>query len=782
METRIFPSALAQFGTYNGMRVLVPMPAEIDVIVQEESIMSWRRRVGFLATGLIITATTSLVGQTIAGADTTVVPGIVAVPQTMSYQGYLTNSSGLPITGTLAAEVSLWNSEAAGQSLWQERVLLEVSQGNFSVELGKSNPMSRSLFDGSNRWLQVAIDNEILTPRKQILAVPTAMYAENASLFNGMSTESFYLRSQADDHTKNKIDAYALGGVGAANYLTKPLGDALYVGRNTINTVNSEMIANGSIQREDIGFQLGMGTVTAVNAGLGLSGGGTGTEISLALAAEYLTGQAFDSRFVRKGEINAITSPMIADESVGSSQIRNGSIQPADMGFAIGSIAQIAAGQGLAGGGNAGIVTLSLNSDYQSGVAYDNRFVNPEEDNIITSRMIKDGELTGADIKNYSITQEDMAFDPGDITAIMTMNGLVGGKTSGEVTLQLAPNYVDGSAYDSRFLRRDQAAVTSDMIVDGTIQQRDLSFPAGDITSVQAGPGLRLSGTGQSGDVTVQLDSPYISGESYDSRFVKRTDSGTVTGTMIKDGDVGSMDLANSAVAAQHVQTPMTLNRLNNEGGLFNLVNISSFPASTGLHSKGYMGIKGIGGHTGVYGEGDLYGVYGTGAQTGVYGIGDLYGVYAKARNENNTSAYSLFVEGKARCTNGTWSDLAEYIGQSERVEAGDVVVIDTQKKYAVKKCDKPYDATVAGVVSTNPTIMVGGLVKDGAALALSGIVPVKVSADGAAIQPGDLLTTSSIPGHAMKATDVRTGTIIGKALEPLASGRGVIQVLIQLM
>jgi hypothetical protein len=758
------------------------IPAKIDVFVQEESIMSWRRLYAVLAAGLIVSAPSSLIGQIIAGADTTMKPAIVAVPKTMSYQGYLANAAGLPITGTISAEVSLWNAETAGQPLWQEKILLEVSQGNFSVELGKTNPISGSLFDGSNRWLQLVIDNEVLTPRKQILAVPTAMYAENASLFNNLSTESFYLRNMADDHTKNKIDAFALGGVSASQYLTKPQGDALYVGRNTINTVNSEMIANGSIQREDIGFQLGLGTVTAVTAGLGLSGGGMGAEISLALAAEFLTGQVYDGRFVRKGEINAITSPMIAEESVGSSQIRNGSIQPADMGFSIGSITQVAAGQGLAGGGNSGTVTLSLNSDYQSGVAYDNRFVNPEEDNIVTSRMVKDGEITGTDIKNYSITQEDLSFDLGDITAIMTMNGLVGGKTSGEVTLQLAPNYVDGSVFDSRFVRRDQAAVTSDMIVDGSIQQRDLSFPAGDITSVLAGPGLRIPGTGQSGDVTVQLDSPYLSGETYDSRFVKRTDAGAVTGTMILDGDVGTTDLANNAVAERHVQTPITLNRLNNEGGLFNLVNISSFPNSSGMYSKGYIGVKGIGSQTGVYGEGDLYGVHGSGAQTGVYGIGDLYGVYAKARNENNTSAYSLFVEGRARCTNGTWSDLAEYIGQSDKVEAGDVVVIDPQKNYSVKKCDKPYDTAVAGVVSTNPTIMVGGLVKDGAALALSGIVPVKVSAEVAAIQPGDLLTTSSIPGYAMKAMDIRTGTIIGKALEPLPSGRGVIQVLIQLM
>ena len=75
------------------------------------------------------------------------------------------------------------------------------------------------------------------------------------------------------------------------------------------------------------------------------------------------------------------------------------------------------------------------------------------------------------------------------------------------------------------------------------------------------------------------------------------------------------------------------------------------------------------------------------------------------------------------------------------------------------------------------------------APLALVGIVPVKVSAENGAIQPGDLLTTSAIPGHAMKATPVdlggvpiyRPGTIIGKALEPLGAGTGVIRALITL-
>jgi hypothetical protein len=73
--------------------------------------------------------------------------------------------------------------------------------------------------------------------------------------------------------------------------------------------------------------------------------------------------------------------------------------------------------------------------------------------------------------------------------------------------------------------------------------------------------------------------------------------------------------------------------------------------------------------------------------------------------------------------------------------------------------------------------------------LAVLGVVPVKITAENGPIQPGDLLTTSSTPGHAMRASPVnlsgidlyRPGTIIGKALESWADGAGMIQVLIVL-
>jgi len=63
------------------------------------------------------------------------------------------------------------------------------------------------------------------------------------------------------------------------------------------------------------------------------------------------------------------------------------------------------------------------------------------------------------------------------------------------------------------------------------------------------------------------------------------------------------------------------------------------------------------------------------------------------------------------------------------------------------------------------------------APLALSGRVPCKVSAEHGRIEIGDLLTLSSIPGHASKA--IASGAVIGTALEDWNAGEGTILVLV---
>jgi len=106
----------------------------------------------------------------------------------------------------------------------------------------------------------------------------------------------------------------------------------------------------------------------------------------------------------------------------------------------------------------------------------------------------------------------------------------------------------------------------------------------------------------------------------------------------------------------------------------------------------------------------------------------------------------------------------------------------------SLRVCDEAYDKRVAGVVSgagaLKPAIVLDqGAAEIGVPLALTGKVHCKADAEGAPIEVGDLLTTSGTEGHAMKASDAgRTlGSILGKALAPLAEGRGLIPVLVAL-
>ena len=67
--------------------------------------------------------------------------------------------------------------------------------------------------------------------------------------------------------------------------------------------------------------------------------------------------------------------------------------------------------------------------------------------------------------------------------------------------------------------------------------------------------------------------------------------------------------------------------------------------------------------------------------------------------------------------------------------------------------------------------------------MALSGRVYVLADATSGGIEPGDLLTTSDTPGHAMKVTDhaKAQGAILGKAMSGLSTGKGLVLVLVTL-
>lgn len=121
--------------------------------------------------------------------------------------------------------------------------------------------------------------------------------------------------------------------------------------------------------------------------------------------------------------------------------------------------------------------------------------------------------------------------------------------------------------------------------------------------------------------------------------------------------------------------------------------------------------------------------------------------------------------------------------------EPGDTMVIDADLRRTVTRASTPYSTMVAGIYSTKPGVIASpyGVDDTGRSaeipLAVVGIVPAKVTTENGPIAAGDLLVTSSLPGHAMKGTDRSrmVGAIVGKALEPLKDGTGVILVLVTL-
>ncbi|MDP6507093.1 MAG: hypothetical protein QF886_25930, partial [Planctomycetota bacterium] len=151
---------------------------------------------------------------------------------------------------------------------------------------------------------------------------------------------------------------------------------------------------------------------------------------------------------------------------------------------------------------------------------------------------------------------------------------------------------------------------------------------------------------------------------------------------------------------------------------------------------------------------------------------------------------------------NSGGADVAELMqvdGDQSNYEFGDVLALNGEGKLI--RAHKPYDTAVVGVHSSRPGLVGDYLkldpvvgetteqfkereAKEGSRVPVGmvGIVYIKVTDENGEIRPGDLLTTSSTPGHAMKCTDKfkGIGAILGKALQAHDCGEGRIRMVLQ--
>lgn len=131
--------------------------------------------------------------------------------------------------------------------------------------------------------------------------------------------------------------------------------------------------------------------------------------------------------------------------------------------------------------------------------------------------------------------------------------------------------------------------------------------------------------------------------------------------------------------------------------------------------------------------------------------------------------------------------DCAEGFDVMDGVDPSPGSVMVLEDSGALNLSSTPYDRRAVGVVSGagtfRPGLILGAIRSESkrVPIGLIGKVFCKVDATQHPIEVGDLLTTSHVQGHAMKATNARRafGSIIGKALGPLSGGHGLIPVFV---
>jgi hypothetical protein len=165
---------------------------------------------------------------------------------------------------------------------------------------------------------------------------------------------------------------------------------------------------------------------------------------------------------------------------------------------------------------------------------------------------------------------------------------------------------------------------------------------------------------------------------------------------------------------------------------------------------------------------------------------GDIF-LFPAGGDRTNDATASIHLNGDTGDIILRNADCAEDfdLAPSIDVAPGAVVVLDDDGH--VRPCSVAYDHRVAGVVSGAGGYR-PGLVLDRHAstrprvpVALMGKVYCRVDASHGGVRVGDLLTTSPTPGHAMKLSDSSRaiGAVIGKALRPLATGVGLVPILV---
>jgi hypothetical protein len=692
-----------------------------------------------------------------------------------TYQGQL-NSNGNPANGTYDLRFALFNVSSGGASVtgFLTNSAIPVTNGLFTVVLD----FGTGIFNGTTYWLQIGVRTNgsggfsALSPRQELTPTPYAIFAEgaNAAGLSGTIASSNLAGSYGGAIIfTNPANTFAGDGTGLTNVNAAALGGLAPLNFWQLGGNNAGSGAFlGTTNNQVMDFRVN--NVRAMRLRLTTDAAGTFSN-----APNVIIGSPLNS--ISTTIVGGTVSGGGGDDLSGNPYNNNVS---ANFGTVGGGIANSASGVGsvVAGGGTDGTPSGGVgNSASGTASAIGGGLKNTNlafygtiggglnnTANGSTSGFFIGGSTVAGGEANKAST--DLATVGGGI--FNTASGFAATVPGGSENIaggtgSFAAGQDAQTTHDGTFIWGDGSEIP---FTGASVDDSFNVLASGGVFLYDGTNGVHIDSLGNNNgalDFGLKFGGAISSGEGVAS---KRTSGGNQYGLDFYTSSANRMSIANNGFVGINTTSPSE--RLEVNG---NYILIDGGNAGDGN------------------GPIDAY-IGGNGSGSDVQ-IGSMNSLITTVGFWNNAAGAWMHIACSSITINGG-SDLAEpfqFSSPAGDIPQGAVVVIDEANPGRLKLSEKAYDGRVAGVVSgangINPGIQMSqqGILEGGKNVALTGRVYVQADASNGAIDPGDLLTTSRFPGHAMKVTDHARahGAILGKAMTGLREGQGMVLVLVSL-
>ncbi|MEO0080295.1 MAG: hypothetical protein ABIK44_06435 [candidate division WOR-3 bacterium] len=165
------------------------------------------------------------------------------VPMFINYQGYLTDTTGVPITATLPMTFTIFSDSAAGSQLWTQSQTVSVQQGVFNVKLILSANDTSLFMAGARRWIELRVNGFTLRPRTEITSMAygiRSVYSDNSDMLDMRHASDFIYNGTTRQPNAN----YWISGWGRADVQLSASAVGLNNSAAVIGSVSSSYPSN----------------------------------------------------------------------------------------------------------------------------------------------------------------------------------------------------------------------------------------------------------------------------------------------------------------------------------------------------------------------------------------------------------------------------------------------------------------------------------------------------------------------------------------------------------